>query len=356
MADSMLPASNINCTLSPWEIHYDFEDASRFKKLSFPEETALKLDSLLQLAPSLAAAQTLSGAYVLRFPEGIHGALVSLRQGGFNTTFRGQDGRFVGTASLYEAGGTVLNLMNIFTVASFATGQYFLSHITTKLSEVRKSIDDILKFLNDDKRSQLIAELIFVKYAASNFSSIMLSEPQRTATLTNLQRSKIAAISNIEFYTTQLEDKTSSKKAGKPSDQCPAVLQTKQTLDLAMQLYTLSSVMEAYYSQNWDTLYLKNLHDDMDQILTVSKNRMVRALSAFERSLQEARKNVKVIGVSLSKGDYSPSEHNIFKMVNALSEETGLPLLALADQALQSPKKETELYLTSGGDIYQKLG
>ena len=348
MSDSQLRPADFNCEILPCEVPYNFEDTSQFQKLSFPEEACVRLNSLLQLAPTVAAADALSKTYVLRFPEGVQGVLMRLKQGGLSTVMVGGDGRIVGTASLIEAGTEMVNLMNIFTVASFATGQYFLAHISTELSEIRKSIDDVLKFLNDDKRSQLIAELTFVKYAASNFSSIMLSESQRTATLTNLQHSKIAAVSNIEFYTTQLEDKIASKKSGKPSEQCAAVLQAKQTLDLATQLYVMSNVMEVYYSQNWNKLYLENIHNDMKQVLTSS-------LSAFSTTIQDAHKDVKVIGMSIPKGGYSEVENELFKTVDELSNKTELPLLELADDALQSPKKETKLYMTGNGEVYQKV-
>lgn len=355
MSNAELHLEKFNCEIKPCEIFYDFEDTSRFQKLSFPEEANINFNSLVQFVPSVIATEPMSKAYVLRFPDGVQGTLMGLKQGGFSTVMLGDNGRIVGTASLIEAGTEIVSLMNLFTAASFATGQYFLAHITTELSEIRKSIDDVLKFLNDDKRSQLIAELTFVKYAASNFSAIMLSESQRVATLTNLQRSKITAVSNIEFYTTQLEDKTASKKSGKPSEQCAAVMQAKQTLDLAMQLYVMSSVMEVYYAQNWSKRYLENSHNDMEQVLTSSKNRIVRSLSAFERSVQDAHKDVKVIGVSISKGGYSEFESELFKTVDELSHQTDLPLLALADAALQSPKKETELYMTADGDLYQKV-
>ena len=355
MSNSQLCSTDFNYEISPCEVPYNFEDTSQFQKLSFPEENGIRLNSLLQLAPNVATADIMSKAYVVRFPKGVQGTLISLKQGGQSVIMRGEHGRFTGTASLYEVRSDMVNLMNIFTVASFATGQYFLAHISTELSEIRKSIDDVLKFLNDDKRSQLIAELTFVKYAASNFSSIMLSESQRTATLTNLQHSKIAAVSNIEFYTTQLEDKIASKKSGKPSEQCAAVLQAKQTLDLAMQLYVMSSVMEVYYSQNWNKLYLENIHNDMKQVLTSSKNRMLRSLSAFGTTIQDAHKDVKVIGMSIPKGGYSEVENELFKTIDELSNKTELPLLELADDALQSPKKETKLYMTGDGDVYQKV-
>ena len=67
------------------------------------------------------------------------------------------------------------------------------------MSEINRKLDDVLTFLEDSKRTELLSELTFVKYAVNNYSTIMLSEPQRIATLTNVQRSKIRAIADIDF-------------------------------------------------------------------------------------------------------------------------------------------------------------
>ena len=79
----------------------------------------------------------------------------------------------------------------------------------------------------------------------------MLCEPQRVATLTNLQHAKIKAIEGIEFYTSQLEGAVHGKA---DKDRAALVLSYKQGIDLASQLYSLSSVLEVYYSQNWSDI------------------------------------------------------------------------------------------------------
>ena len=85
MSDSQLRPADFNCEILPCEVPYNFEDTSQFQKLSFPEEACVRLNSLLQLAPTVAAADALSKTYVLRFPEGVQGVLMRLKQGGLST-------------------------------------------------------------------------------------------------------------------------------------------------------------------------------------------------------------------------------------------------------------------------------
>ena len=81
----------------------------------------------------------------------------------------------------------------------------------------------------------------FELIGTGSYSTIMLSEPQRIATLTNVQRSKIRAIADIDFYATELERRVNAKDTQK---NLLSVLNAKQNLDLASQLYAISSIME----------------------------------------------------------------------------------------------------------------
>lgn len=245
MSDSQLRPADFNYEILPCESRPDFDDSTRFKKVEFPEQAGLAANSLLQLVPAQAAADAVSNMYVLRFPKGIHGALLNLNQGGQSTTMVDATGHFAGTASLYKVDPASVAAFQMFSVASFATGQYFLADISSKLTEVNRKLDDLLVFLQASKRTELLSELTFVKYALANYSTIMLSEPQRMATIGNLQRAKIKAVADIEFYTEQLEDSVGAKTN---ENQARTVLQNKQGIDLASQLYAISTIMEAYYA------------------------------------------------------------------------------------------------------------
>ena len=192
MPDFQLRPADFNCEILPCETHPDFDDSTRFKKVEFPEQAGLAANSLLQLIPTQAAADAVSNTYVLRFPKGIHGALMNLNQGGQSTTMVDATGHFAGTASLYKVDPASVAASQMFSVASFATGQYFLADISSKLTEVNRKLDDLLVFLQASKRTELLSELTFVKYALTNYSTIMLSEPQRMApsAICNVQKSR----------------------------------------------------------------------------------------------------------------------------------------------------------------------
>ena len=165
MSDSQLRPADFNYEILPCESHPDFDDSTRFKKVEFPEQAGLAANSLLQLIPAQAAADAVSSTYVLRFPKGIYGTLLNLNQGGQSTTMVDATGHFAGTASLYKVDPAAVAAFQMFSVASFATGQYFLADISSKLTEVNRKLDDLLVFLQASKRTELLSELTFVKYA-----------------------------------------------------------------------------------------------------------------------------------------------------------------------------------------------
>ena len=60
----------------------------------------------------------------------------------------------------------------------------------------------LLEFLNDEKQSELLAEVTFVKYALQNYNSIIQCDTQRIATIVGLQSAKKIANKNVELFST----------------------------------------------------------------------------------------------------------------------------------------------------------
>ena len=350
MADhELLSAQNLNCEVTTSDVSFDFGDSSRFRKIEFPEQTGLTANSLLQLLPVATVSNAASKTYILKFPEGVQGTLLQLRQGGYTTTMVNMTSHFSGTASLHPVNPASVALFNAFTIASFATGQYFLSDISSKMSEINRKLDDVLSFLEDSKRTELLSELTFVKYAVNNYSTIMLSEPQRVATLSNIQRSKIRAVADIDFYTTELEHRASAKDAQKNQQ---GVLNAKQSLDLASQLYAISSIMEPYYAQNWNNAYLKNIYDEADLLLGRAKNKVSAAISPYARDIREAHKETRF---KKNPAPLTSTEKEILTISDRLTNQVQNPLIITIKSALDEPAKSYELYLSRDGSVYQKL-
>lgn len=350
MADhELLSAQNLNCEVTTSDVSFDFGDTSRFRKIEFPEQTGLTANSLLQLLPAAAVSDAASKTYILKFPEGVQGTLLHLRQGGYATTIVDATSHFNGTASLHPVSPASVALFNAFTIASFATGQYFLSDISSKMSEINRKLDDVLSFLEDSKRTELLSELTFVKYAVSNYSTIMLSESQRIATITNIQRSKIRAIADIDFYTTELERRVNAKDAKKNPQ---TILNAKQNLDLASQLYAISSIMEPYYAQNWNAAYLKSIREEADLLLGHTKNKISDAISPYAKDIREAHKDTRFKKTPIP---FTSLEEKILKISDTLTNQVRNPLVMTIENALHEPMKASELYLANDGSAYQKL-
>ena len=174
--------------ISPCENILDFKNENRFFKLALTSEQKIQISALCQQIPQVAVTGTMAQAYIAKFPEGLPHTLTALRQGGFGSPIRGDTG-FIGSASFYSLSAQAA-LMGAFTAVSVVTGQYFLSQINQELSVINQKISEILQFLYEDKKSELIAEVKFAQYAYQNYTSIMTHESQRIATICSLQQAK----------------------------------------------------------------------------------------------------------------------------------------------------------------------
>lgn len=349
MSDTKLSLSNLGVEVSSCEVPLDFSDTSRFRKIEFPEQAGITANSLLQLIPASLAADAASNTYVLRFPNGIQGTLMNLHQGGQSATIMDTTGHIAGSASLYKVNPLSVAAFQMFSVASFATGQYFLADISSKLTEVNRKLDDILAFLQASKRTELLSELTFVKYALANYATIMLSEPQRMATIGNLQRAKIKAVADMEFYAEELENATAAKNL---ENQIGTILQHKRTIDLTSQLYSISTIMESYYAQNWDATYTKYLKDETEDLMGLIEKRVSTAIGTYANTIRDAHKENPV---TKKTKPFSETEKTLLHTSEILTNRTKNPLVDTIQEALNKPFESSELYLRSDGSVYQKI-
>lgn len=340
--------TEIGCNVIQCNANYDFSDPKHFRKVTFPKQIGIRANSLLQLIPSSVNITNFNQTYILRFPEGVEGSLMKLHQGGMASTIVGANGKIAGTASLYEIEQSPL--FQSFTLISFVTGQYFLSAITSELSEINKKLDEVIQYLEATKRAELVSTLSFAKYALDNYSSIMFIEPQRIATITNLQRAKITAMADVDFYSTELSRKVNLVNSEKtPSE----ILTIKKNLDIATQLYAISVVMEAYYSKNWDAFYLNSVIDEATQTLEIVRNQLLASFNNYEKDIRDYHNS----GIhKYVDFPYSVDDKKVFAINSSLKKRTQHPMLTVIKDALSKPSKQTDLYLLSNGDIYQAIG
>lgn len=325
----------------------DLEDKNRFRKLEMTSGQRMQLSGLAQQLPSVAAGGLLSNAYTVRFPEGLPHTLTALKQGGFGSMIRGENGQFAGSASLFEL-STQAALLNVFTVMSTVTGQYFLAEINSRMDKMNQKIDKILEFLYTEKKAELIAELNFVRYAHKNFTSIMEHEQQRLATIIGLQNAQRIALKDIEFYLNDL-DSTVSAKAKNFEELVEASASANRiynSLELAMQLYVTGSLLEVYYAENFDQSYLMNV-EEMNRIYIVRYERQVlSSYSKLNAKLEDIKLNARRVE------EKTALQADIQAVIDHLNRYEESSLRKTLNSVLYAANKGMEYYLTTAGDVY----
>ncbi|MGI6095373.1 MAG: hypothetical protein ACOYBL_08080 [Lachnospiraceae bacterium] len=335
--------------LVPSDTKYDFEDKSRFTQLSLSDTQKMHLSAAYQHFPSMVAAGTLAQAYIARFPEGLPHTLTALKQGGFGSMIQGERG-FVGTASFFPVNAQAI-FLSTFTAMSVASGQYFLAKINSQLDVIQRRLGEILDFLYGDKKAELMAEISFTKYAFENYASIMTHESQRAATITSLQSAKKVAMNDIEFYIHDLSSTVESqeKDLEKVLDKTE---QIRDSLHLSLELYAMSSLMEVYYAQNFDSSYLQYVQQEVEGYIEKCETRM---LSNFNLLRGKIIGNNKKTSLPLGKGkDSTALGQRSLELTESVSDNNTKALRELIASSLCVASQPTEYYLTADGNIYCK--
>lgn len=337
-----------NFEIMPCEQIVDIESKPGFKKLELSSVQKIQIGGLLQQMPALVATGVLSGTYMAKFPSGISKALTPLKQGGYSSMVKDEAGRFAGSASLYPV-ETQAAILGAFNAMSIVSGQYFLAQINSELKTINQNIDKILEFLYGDKKAELISEIGFVKSAYQNYNSIMEHEAQRFATLINLQESKKIAMKDIEFYMSDLDSTANAKSSSDMMSWIEKVFQIKDCLELSMQLYSMSSLLEVYYSQNYEADYISNVEEESIIYIGKCEKRMLGSFNKLSAIIQTYKEG------PLRKIDKPALEKRVNLIIDIYSKGTESEVVKSIRSVLHAPEERTEYYLTNNGNVYLKV-
>lgn len=335
--------------LKPYEGVLDLGDKSRFAKLELTSAQKIHISGLLQQAPAAATAGAMTQLYSVQFPEGLPETLTALTQGGFGSQIR-EGGKFVGSASFYPV-TTQAAVLGAFTVMSIASSQYFLAQINNELGMMKMKLDKILEFLYGDKKAELMSEVSFTKYAYQNYTSIMAHEPQRIATITGLQGSKKVAMKDIEFYIADLDATVNSEAKGNYSNLDELAIKTFQigeSLEIAQQLYLMSSLLEMYFAQNHDKEYIQALESDLTAYLDKCDRRMLSSFSIMNSRIAGYKQK------PMEKIDKTINEKKFSTLIDSLNSGEESPMRKSMRTALHASTQPTEYYLSQDGNVYYK--
>lgn len=325
--------------IEPCKENLDLTDKARFKKLELTPAQKIHVSAMMQQIPSISAAGTISQAYSVSFPQGMPHTLTALSQGGFSSSIQ-ENGRFIATASLYPM-GLQAALLTTFTAMSVVSGQYFLAEINSQLKAINQKLDDILGFLLNQVKAELLSELSFTKYAFENYRSLMEHEQQRIATIGSIQNAKKVAMKDIELCLEQLEDKEKKEKKSVTHKQM------QESLDLAMQLYVMSSFLEVYYSQNCDLDYLQHLETDM----TSAVDKWNKRILSFYSEL----KGLKSKAVPFNRDVKSQEDTRVNKMIASLQNDEGAVSKKTIHSFFQALTQKQTYFFDRSGEVYFEI-
>lgn len=323
-----------------------------FTKLKMSQEQKKYVDAFLHSVP--AVMDKSSDVFSIKFPDGLPCALNTLDLSEFRRMVRDEHGRFVKSESLDSAliQNIVSDLMKVqmqmFTQILIAVGEHYISQVINVLQKMNSKIDKILEFLYGDKKAELMSEISFVKYAYENYASMMSHDQQRIATIGSLQEARKVAMKDIEFYMSDLESEINSD-----SDDVESMVdksfRIKESLELSIQLYAMSSVLEVYYSQNYDTLYMDYIEADVSSYIDKCEKRIIGCFMALNVHIKKHRAIIP--GKKIDK-EYLTQE--VDKVIDLLSRGNKSSIKDSIHSAMHAVLDNKEFYLTSDGGVYLK--
>ncbi len=332
--------------IAPAADNLDFENNMKFSKLPLNSGQKMQMSALLQQAPLAMSAEALANAYTVSFPEGLPHTLTALKQGGFGSMVR-VDGKFAGSASFYEMSAQAATL-GAFTAMSVATGQYFMAQINSELKLINQKMDKILEFLYGDKKAELMSEISFVQYAYQNFASIMEHDVQRVATISSLQEAKKVAMKDIEFYLGDLDTKATEEAKGFNSLEILVqnAFQIRGSLELSIQLYIMSSLLEMQFAQNMDKSYLSYLETEMVTYIDKCDKRILSSFSSLKGRIDAYKAK------PMEKIDKTPYEEKIGKLIDSLNGGEESDTRKTIREVLHAQTKKTQYFVKKDGNVF----
>lgn len=211
---------------------------------------------------------------------------------------------------------------------------------------MKLNLDKILEFLYGKKKAELMSEVSFVKYAYQNYGSIMEHETQKTATIGSLQNAKKVAMKDIEFYMSDLDSTVNSKDNSDITALVEKAFQIKESLELSMQLYGMSSVLEIYYAQNHEPRYIKYIEMEISSYIDKCEKRMLSSFSVLSKCLSDHKSR------PWGKIDKSSYEKSVGEFVDSLGTGEESALRKSLRSVLQAATQTKEFYLRNDGTVY----
>ena len=326
-------------------VHYEqcptwinLNDKNSYAELELTDRDEVKIAQLVKNVPALAEMLLNESGGIINLPKGIAGMSIVLTDGIIASEILGQ------VAAL-----GLSNVFGVFSIFAICTGQFVLLSIIKELKLIDQKLEMILEFLRNEKESNLLSEANFIKYACDNYSLIMPNEPQRVATIANIQQAKKVAMKDIEFYLRDFKNTTIECGAKNIRDWVKAVEgveKIENNLDFALQLYIMSSLMEVCYAQNYERKYIENLKSYVTEYVADFTKNICRGYGNLENSLKRVPSNTKDLNT------YNECKKEINEKVSSI-ETKYKNMCDKAYEVLEKSTQKAEYYIKKEGSKYR---
>ena len=177
--------------------------------------------------------------------------------------------------------------LSVYSVASILTSQYFLTQINEKLSTIDKNTAAIKRYLENEKKTEMLADFEYLQEKLSNITYIEQGPIYCQSVLSVIQQIRLRASGKMKFYREELlflMNELSIK------DQKKLTLQFFEKYHglfpeywFSVFLYEWSSYLEARLAGITDASFLGNIQKDM-----VAKKRLYGAdVKSFKEKVQD---------------------------------------------------------------------
>ena len=249
----------------------------------------------LPISQIIGQNKMLEGAYKVIIPKGSGDSLMKYSNGYLGTPLvNSTTGKISGHAGLSKITNLPMSPVIIFTAMSFITGQYFMSQINSSLKNISKDINDIIKFLFDDKESRNYAIYQLCIDISTSMDIIIENQDIRIAYLTNIQSSLIDLNQNIKFY-----EKTMDRKRKELSSIINDNKNTNDSINdskkkfkelnklilqryFCLQLYAQCKILEMQLAQIYDIDYIEKIINQLNNIKDESTLYNIRIVENIE--------------------------------------------------------------------------
>lgn len=309
-----------------------------------------KASMVLQYIPQLAALaannnafnnafmQATNGMFKVKIPDGTHLGKSMKTPGAHRAMiFKDYGNKFVGNAELFPFDGALYinsapNIaLAVFSAISMATGQYFMTQINSKLESITSGIDRIEQFLDDSRRSELIAACQELNEQKARVKYIS-SENDASDIITHLNDIRMSARKHIPHYKMQIhvliEGMNESDKESDVDKKIKTLTMYLQEYRYATQIAAMTKLVE---------LSIKNVTDP--EQMSLYRNEIAECIEQYKADYIAGEQACKEY---LDKND----SLNGKTMVQTLAQNVASSLGAAVDFAMSMFGNKAEIQKT----------